>query len=226
MKRFFLSLTLVAVMILLAGCVSIPLGDDVLEISTDGVKLIKGDSDAAGDEADKTEDVDNDEDGIDEEDEVDNEDEVDEEDEGDDDSDADDDKTSTSGKAQGEVEGGSDVTCPDDFNTDYSRIIEEIDHEFYFPECAGVAKMEKGNTFQFRLLQAGGDYEDLFDEYLDFAEEPFREDINLTNGTADLRFYLHDIEEEIGSMIINFRQEEDHVRMDFSYRYPEESEDD
>lgn len=225
MKRFFLSLIFVATITLLAGCVSIPLGDDVLEISTDGVKLIKGNSDASGDEADEMEDTDDtdEEDEMDEEDGVEDENEVDEEEESDEDSDNDED--SASGKVQGEAEGGSGVTCPDDFNTDYSRIIDEIEHEFYFPECAGVAKMQKGNTFTFRLLQAGGDYEDLFDEYLEFAEDPFKEDLNLTNGTADLRFYLHDVEEEIGSMQINFRQQEDHVRMDFTYRYPEESDD-
>src|SRR5690625_7630734 len=44
MKKFLLGCCLLITVGLLAGCVSVPIGDSVLEISTDGVEFVPGDN--------------------------------------------------------------------------------------------------------------------------------------------------------------------------------------
>lgn len=219
MKRLFLSLSLIAMLTLLAGCISIPLGKDVLEISTDGVKLIKGDSSEEAEEDDSTDDEEVDEeDATAEEDETADENET-EEDDGDNASESSADTTQAS----------ANVTCPEDINTNYDEIIKVLEDDFYFPECADVKSISHGNdSFRFDLYQEGGNYEDLFNEYLEFTgEQVNHRDVNYGREMANLRFYL-DPDTETGDISIDFTQRDEGVDMEFNYRIPqpEDEEDD
>ena len=213
MKRFLYSIALIVTILLLASC-SIPIGDDVLNISTDGVKFIKGDSDET-----KTADE-----AIDEED---MEDEADEPEEADGN-----DEDETEGKQptdQGQKTADSaNITCPEDINTNYDEIIKVLEDDFYFPECADVKSIRHGgDRFRFDLYQEGGNYEELFNEYLEFTgEQVTNRNVNYSWETADLRFYL-DPDTETGDISIGFTQRDEGVNMEFDYILPDlEDEDD
>jgi len=219
MKRFFLSLLMVAMITVLAGCISIPLGDDVLEISGDGVKFYKGGKDDA---ASEDEDVDLD-------DETDADDDADlEGDNEEDETDAEDSDAGDGGTTQGTSTTQS-ATCPQDINTDYSRLEKSLVHDFYLPECADLGRINvSGDHVDFDFKVHGGEFEAIFDEYLDSFDEINKQEIDpswqLGWGRVDAN--LVNDAGEVSGAVVNIEQKEEHVDVNVRYYLPVEEEED
>ena|SRR5690625_3142587 len=230
MKRFLLSLLMVAMITFLAGCISIPLGDDVLEISGDGVKLYKGGKEEAIEDEGNDDGEDNNEnDDVNLNDEANADDEVDSENNADEnESNAEESTKGMGTTSQGALITTPNATCPEELNTDYSRLEKFFVHEFYLPECSDLGRVnmdEDSISFKFNVHDL--DFEEIFDEYLDYFDEITTQEIDPTwsMGWAKVNANLVNAADEMSTIGVTIEQKEEYAEVSVRYNLPVEEED-
>lgn len=160
MRRLMLTLSTVFMLCFLAGC-SLPIGDGLLTISSEGVDFIKGENN----EKDLAED---DEDGAipavteteDSADDVDKE----------QDNEANDSQSGEMNDANGDAEANEDKQTSSSHNNcekqDHSRVLQQIGNDFYIPDCAVITSQTfSENDVTIYLDLPDADWEEVADDY-------------------------------------------------------------
>src|SRR5690625_522673 len=140
MKRLLLSFSFIIMAILLTGCISIPIGDSTLEISTDGIDFVS--SDDGGKEGDLTVD-DGEADDTPEE----NGEGTDEPEKVDDSADATADTSGSSGNC----------------DNDYSELLNELPFELPMPDCAEITNISIRQNTVDSYYVVEGNWKDIFE---------------------------------------------------------------
>jgi len=178
MKKFLLGCCLLITVGLLAGCVSVPIGDSVLEISTDGVEFVPGDnSDTNQDNPLNVEsDVEDEPEG--------NMGDMEEPEEFADNENSEEPEESTNNEEASTIT--SDRQCDEQ---DYSEVTNNIDVDFHIPECAILLKVTKGdNRIDASLNIEDEDWKTILEEYRDyFGDEIYSENVDLGGESAELK---------------------------------------
>ncbi len=181
-------------LLFLAGCVSIPIGDDVLKISTEGIEFV--------------EEVDSSLEDIEEEmgeQEVVGQEEKDEEQEADPENEEID--STASEEDTEEVK-----TCEED----YSVFLEELPEDFPMPECAVIGNILLDNSRFDGSYHVKGDWEDTFNFYKEYMGENIESrNQNPTELDGQLEGIING-----GNMYINISQSENIVEVRVHYRFP------
>lgn len=187
MKKFLLAVGFLLFATILAGCITIPIGDDMLEISSDGIQFVPKDDDGSNNNNNEEYNA-NGEDGL------------------ENDPDHNGDSVADNENSQGEAENseGSDESGDNnDANTatpgqecekqDHSAIFDSIGMDLYIPECAVLQNINKSSdTVTATLELEGRDWAEVFDEFVEFANgtdyDITKEDRNIQNESGDLRY--------------------------------------
>lgn len=206
MKKTLIGFSLFAMIILLAGCISIPIGDNVLKISTDGIEFVDGEGnmdEAAGDEEEDAEEEESDEAESDETDEA----ESDETDEADETKDADSSAKSSKSGCQEE---------------DHSSVTDVLVPGFYIPECAVLESVSKDSTsLTAGFSVPGADWKDIFNEYKEyFGDNLDSESENPQSGSGEMYAYIYPGDDS-NYVRIRIDQNEDYVALQILQYFPE-----
>lgn len=201
MRKLLLILFSMVVIGMLSGC-SIPIGDGVLTISSDGIDFISGEGDTefAEDDSDvlmNTPDEDMSQ----------------EEDEAEDQSDFDNEaaQMDENNQAQQPETAASSGMCNNP--QDHSSLLNNIGEPFYFPECAVIKSSSLSTSVTDAELEIpNSNWQDVAAEYREeLSSYDVTESSNFENESVSFSFKLD--EEYWGTTNVNINQEENNVRL-------------
>lgn len=186
MRRMYQMISLLALSTLLTACISIPIGDQTLEISTDGINMVSNDekddteedvaAEGEGKETDGETAEQNDSDG-----------------------------NVTKEKNQTDDSQTAAKNCGEQ---DYSPIKDDLEPGFYIPDCAVLTSVEKAKSGLYAYFEIeGGNAQEIFKAYQDyFGDKIQSENQNISSG-------IYEINANEGNTLINLEQYEDHVNL-------------
>lgn len=201
MQKYFLGFYFIVIVSFLAACISIPIGEDTLKISSDGVEFIEGDSNhnennnnndngnnLVIDETnninnDHENNVDNDNDGIDDEDNNDNNEIIDSDLPENNTDNADNEANSEDHSNNDSDNNASASVSPEGCEVqDHSLAYDEMGGEMYIPECAILTDVNKhDNTITVNYLLEGGEWDKVFTAYEEYIGKE-----NISSGQRNL----------------------------------------
>lgn len=220
MKKIFYFSCLLALSLLLVGCMSIPVGDQTLKLSTDGVELVENEGEevqenpieeenpsvdeaekAEGDEKQSTEEQ------------VDKEQSVIEEDQEDVDKEQAD--RVQENKGEKEREEKENRQCVEQ---DLSLLTEELVEDFYIPACAELTNVSKSNQRVDAYVKVEGDWQETAQAYKKyFGDRITSENQNISDKAANL---IADFGENDGKAEVRISQDGEFVSMRIIYNQP------
>lgn len=193
MKRKFPVLSLLLFTIVLTGCISIPFGDKVLEISMDGVEFVTQEEGGALADNNVNEELNNLED-----------------------------ETTNDTEAEGDVESSQDDAVKNCEEQDHSTVTEDLPVGFFIPDCAlvtSVSKNSHGIDAYFTVEE--GDWQDVFNAYKEFFGDSLNQERqDPASGKAELDASLY--ENPNNYTIIQIEQLEEDVQIRIIQQFPTE----
>lgn len=199
MKKSIYFLSFFYVSILLAGCISIPFGDNVLEISTDGIEFVDNQE---GDEPGEQEVMEE----LRAEEEIDLSEEV---------------------SSDLEVkDGNSDSDSEEPKNSceeqDHSTVTDDLVPDFFIPDCALLTNVSKdSNGLDAYFTVKGGDWQEIFKAYKEFFGDFLNQERqNPASQDAELSATLYDNPDDY--TIIQINQGDEEVSLRIIQRFTEE----
>ncbi|WP_058306302.1 hypothetical protein [Gracilibacillus massiliensis] len=201
MRKFLIGLCLFIMTGLLVGCVSIPLNDGVLKMSSEGIEFVNNESDENNSESDETNNVNNESDEQAEQTE-----ETDENTEG-----------SDSVQSEENEEATSDAKPSACEEQDYSDVTDSIDAEIFIPNCAIINSVNKNSSYvSADFIVEPGDWEEILNEYKEFLGEKVQgENKNIQSQFVRLDAVLSDE----GRSQITIQQDEENVGLSYIHYY-------
>ncbi|MBO1005307.1 hypothetical protein [Pseudogracilibacillus auburnensis] len=198
MKKLIHLLTILSMSIILVGCISIPFGDDVLKISTDGVEFVNEEKNELEEEevTEAQEEV------------------------GEPDGEIEETVNDATHETEEEnTETDSDNTPQQCEEQDYSAIMNDLQEGFFIPDCALIESVTKNELELQAYLTAEGDWQDIFTDYQTFFGSSIDEESQSpASGTARLKAF-QDKTANIYT-VIELTQKEEFVQIRIIQQFP------
>lgn len=210
MRKVTYFISFLALALLLAGCITIPVGEDTVKISANGVEWLtndeEGQEEAIEDTAEETghEEVAVEPESTNEQAEPTNQ----EEETNDEPSEEESNDASTGATTTSQCE-----------EQDHSAMTDHLVPNFYIPECAELTDLSKDKNSLTAHLTVEGDWQEVFQAYQDFfGDQLSSENQNISGKTVRLTAYLYEDTDAYTQIDIN--QSDEHVKIRIIQRFP------
>ncbi len=202
-KKLFLGLSMAFMVFVLAGCISIPIGDSVLEITTDGVEFVTSDDAGNGDDNNVSMDENNNDD-------FDMTNDNGENANGNENSDG---SGQSDSSNDGSMSASSSGFCTS--TEDHSFFTKHVNGEFYIPECAVLTDVKNNDHESDGYFEVpGATWDQVHDAYIEAHGDQFtKEDVNISGSSAYLQI---DFGNETG-LRVDINQGEEQVNLFLRY---------
>lgn len=221
MKQIVYLVFLFVLSIALVGCMSIPVGDQTLKLSTDGMELVENEGEEAQENpAEEKQPVIEEMEQVEDDQKQSTEEQVDKEkmiSEEENEEDVDEEKDNEAQRNEDEKESREKVKrqC---MEQDLSLLTDELVEGFYIPACAELTNVSKSNTHVDAYVKVEGDWQDTTQVYKEyFGDRMTSENQNISEKSANL---IADFGESEGKAEVRISQDGEFVSMRIIYTKP------